>query len=44
MPQSDATANLGVLVAERPARAELFERLRLDHCCDGRQTLAEGVS
>ena len=29
------------LVAECPARAALFERLRLDYCCGGSQTLAE---
>ena len=37
----DPSASLGLLVAERPARAELFERLRLDYCCGGRQTLAQ---
>ena len=37
----DPAVTLGVLVAERPARAALFERLRLDYCCGGRQTLAE---
>ncbi len=31
---------LGDLVAERPGRAQLFEQLRLDYCCGGRQTLA----
>lgn len=35
-------SSLGELVAERPGRAQLFERLRLDYCCGGRQTLAEG--
>lgn len=33
--------SLGALVAEEPARAELFERLRLDYCCGGSQTLAQ---
>lgn len=37
----DPSASLGVLVAERPSRAELFERLRLDYCCGGSQTLAQ---
>jgi regulator of cell morphogenesis and NO signaling len=37
----DPGATLGRLVAEQPARAELFERLRLDYCCGGGQTLAE---
>ena len=36
----DPGSSLGELVAERPARAQLFERLRLDYCCGGRQTLA----
>ena len=36
----DPASSLGELVAERPARAQLFERLRLDYCCGGRQTLA----
>lgn len=33
--------SLGLLVSEQPARAELFERLRLDYCCGGSQTLAQ---
>ena len=37
----DATATLGSLVAERPARASLLERLHLDYCCGGAQTLRE---
>ena len=41
MSAIDPTATLGALVAERPARAPLFERLRLDYCCGGSQTLAE---
>ena len=36
----DPGSSLGELIAERPARAQLFERLRLDYCCGGRQTLA----
>ena len=36
----DAGSSLGELVAERPVRAQLFERLRLDYCCGGHQTLA----
>ena len=35
----DSGARLGELVAERPSRAQLFEQLRLDYCCGGRQTL-----
>ncbi len=37
----NSTLSLGALVAEQPARARLFERLRLDYCCGGRQSLAE---
>jgi regulator of cell morphogenesis and NO signaling len=37
----DPGATLGVLVAEQPSRAEVFERLRLDYCCGGGHTLAE---
>ena len=35
----DPGSRLGELVAERPSRAQLFEQLRLDYCCGGRQTL-----
>lgn len=38
--RTDPRSSLGELVAERPARAQLFEQLRLDYCCGGRQTLA----
>lgn len=34
-------AAVGALVAERPARARLFEQLGLDYCCGGRRPLAE---
>jgi regulator of cell morphogenesis and NO signaling len=37
----DQSAGLATLVAERPSRAQLFERLHLDYCCGGSQTLAE---
>lgn len=40
MAAIDPTASLGELVAQHPARASLFERLRLDYCCGGAQTLA----
>ena len=36
----DPGSSLGELVAERPARTQLFEQLRLDYCCGGHQTLA----
>jgi regulator of cell morphogenesis and NO signaling len=32
---------VGDLVAERPGRARLFERLGIDYCCGGRRTLAD---
>ncbi len=41
MSAVEPSKSLGALVAERPARAEVFERLRFDYCCGGRQTLAE---
>jgi len=41
MSTIDPAGTLGELVADRPARAPLFERLRLDYCCGGSQTLAE---
>ncbi len=44
MSPVDPSATLGALVAERPARASLFERLRLEYCCGGRQTLAEACN
>lgn len=40
----DPDTSLGALVAERPARAELFEQLRLEYCCGGRQTLGEACA
>lgn len=40
----DPERRLGELVAERPSRARLFERLHLDYCCGGQQTLAEACA
>lgn len=37
----DLEQTLGALLAERPALTETLERLRLDYCCGGDQTLAE---
>lgn len=37
----DPGVSLGQLVAEQPTRAEVFERLRLDYCCSGEQTLTQ---
>jgi regulator of cell morphogenesis and NO signaling len=36
----ETTASLAELAAERPSRAQLFERLHLDYCCGGSQSLA----
>lgn len=44
MSRIEPTASLGDLVAERPGRAGLFERLRFDYCCGGKQTLAEACA
>ena len=38
------TSTLGELVAERPARARVFERHGVDYCCHGRRTLAEAAT
>ncbi len=37
----DPDQTLGQLVAERPMVTETLERLRLDYCCGGSQTVAE---
>lgn len=36
-----STRTLGDLVAETPARAEVFDRLGLDYCCHGQRPLAQ---
>lgn len=41
MIRVEPTSTLGELVAERPGRATVFDRLRLDYCCGGAQTLAD---
>lgn len=38
------STSLGTLVAERPERIELFERLDLDYCCGGASTLEEACN
>lgn len=40
----DPSRLVGELVAERPARARLFERLHIDYCCNGQQTLAKACA
>lgn len=41
VPQVAPDATLGAIVAARPGTAELFERLGLDYCCGGAQTLEQ---
>jgi regulator of cell morphogenesis and NO signaling len=36
-----ATATVGQLVAERPARARVFERFGIDYCCGGKKPLTQ---
>jgi regulator of cell morphogenesis and NO signaling len=36
----DATTTVGVVVAQRPATARIFELLKVDYCCGGASTLA----
>ena len=38
-PTVDTT--IGQLVADRPARSRLFEKLGIDYCCGGKRTLAD---
>lgn len=40
----DPQRTIGELVAEQPGRARLLERLHIDYCCGGKQTLAEACS
>ncbi|MDE3131079.1 MAG: DUF542 domain-containing protein [Acidobacteriota bacterium] len=40
----DPQRSVGELVAERPGRAMLFERLHIDYCCGGDQTLADACA
>jgi regulator of cell morphogenesis and NO signaling len=40
MSPIEPNTSLAELVVERPARAQLFERLRFDYCCGGSQSLA----
>lgn len=44
MNRIDPNITLGELVNEAPARAALLERLRLDYCCGGAQTLTEACA
>jgi regulator of cell morphogenesis and NO signaling len=41
---STAVTTVGELVAERPARSRVFERLGIDYCCGGKLSLAEACA
>ena len=40
----DTTSTIGQLVAEKPSRARLFEKLGIDYCCGGKRPLAEAAA
>lgn len=44
LPPFDVHRSLGDLVAERPSRARVLERLGLDYCCHGDRSLADASS
>jgi regulator of cell morphogenesis and NO signaling len=37
---AEASVTVGELVAERPSRSRVFERMGIDYCCGGRQALS----
>ncbi len=39
MSGADLTTSVGQYVVERPSRARVFERLGIDYCCGGKETL-----
>ncbi len=41
MRDLDVQQQVGMLVAERPSRARVFERHGIDYCCGGKRTLAD---
>ena len=41
LPIVPATTTLGGIVADRPQTAVVFEKLGLDYCCGGQQTLED---
>ena len=41
IPSIDVERTLGDLVAERPARARVLERVGIDYCCNGQRSLSE---
>ncbi|MBP9025150.1 MAG: iron-sulfur cluster repair di-iron protein [Phycisphaerae bacterium] len=44
MTSIDLTAPVGQLVADRPARARVFERFDIDYCCGGKTPLDEACA
>jgi regulator of cell morphogenesis and NO signaling len=42
-PRGSLDRTLGELVAERPARARVLERLGIDYCCHGHRSLGEAA-
>ena len=44
LPAITPETRIGDLVASRPALARLFEQLRLDYCCGGRQSLTDACA
>lgn len=44
MSQIETTSSLAELVTERPERTRVFERLHLDYCCGGSQSLADACA
>ncbi len=41
MTELNASMTVGAMVASRPARSKVFERLGIDYCCGGKKSLAE---
>jgi regulator of cell morphogenesis and NO signaling len=44
MTTADPLSPVGQLVADRPGRARVFERLGIDYCCGGRTPLADACA
>lgn len=44
MSINEVTQTVGQLVAERPARARVFERFGIDYCCGGKKALHEACA
>ena len=44
MTEIEASKTVGQLVAERPSRARVFERLGIDFCCGGKIPLSDACT